>query len=63
MFLKTSEEIGGLEEARRIFGARIPMGRMGASEEVANVAVYLCSEEASFVTGAAIFVDGGVTAL
>ena len=62
MFLKTSEELGGLEEARRIFGARIPMGRMGTSEEVAQVAAYLCSEEASFVTGAAIFVDGGVTA-
>jgi NAD(P)-dependent dehydrogenase (short-subunit alcohol dehydrogenase family) len=37
-----------------------PMGRMGTPEEVAALALYLCSDEASFVTGAAYPLDGGV---
>lgn len=37
-----------------------PVGRMGKPEEVAALAVYLCSEESSFVTGAAYPLDGGV---
>jgi len=37
-----------------------PMGRMGTPEEVAALAVYLCSDEASFVTGQAYPIDGGV---
>jgi 3-oxoacyl-[acyl-carrier protein] reductase len=36
-----------------------PLGRMGLAEEVANVAVFLCSERASLVNGACISVDGG----
>jgi 2-keto-3-deoxy-L-fuconate dehydrogenase len=38
-----------------------PMGRMGKPEEVAALALYLCSDEAAFVTGAAYPIDGGVT--
>lgn len=41
--------------------ARIPLGRMGKPEEVADVVTFLASERASFVTGAAWHVDGGVT--
>ena len=39
-----------------------PMGRIGRSEEVAAAALFLASDEASFVTGAALSVDGGYTA-
>ena len=37
-------------------------GRMGTPEEVANVVLFLASDEASFVNGAQIFVDNGFTA-
>lgn len=36
-----------------------PIGRMGQPEEVANLAVYLCSDEAAFITGANYYLDGG----
>jgi len=39
-----------------------PIGRMGTPEEVATLALYLCSEEASFITGQAYPIDGGVLA-
>lgn len=39
-----------------------PIGRMGTPEEVAFLALYLCSDEAAFVTGQAYSIDGGVTA-
>jgi NAD(P)-dependent dehydrogenase (short-subunit alcohol dehydrogenase family) len=41
----------------------IPMGRIGRPEEVARVAVFLASDEASFITGAAVAVDGGRSAI
>ena len=39
-----------------------PVGRLGAAEEVAEAAVWLCSERARFVTGHALAVDGGFVA-
>ena len=40
----------------------IPMGRMGAPEEVAEAVVWLCSDSASYITGVALPVDGGILA-
>ncbi|MFZ0412941.1 MAG: SDR family NAD(P)-dependent oxidoreductase, partial [Candidatus Acidiferrales bacterium] len=48
------------ERARR--RAEIPLGRMGTPADVAQMAVYLASDEASWVTGAALPLDGGLTA-
>lgn len=44
------------------FGSRHPMGRIGQPEEIAAVAVFLASDESSFITGAEIPVDGGYCA-
>jgi glucose 1-dehydrogenase len=40
--------------------AEIPLGRWGKPEEVANLAVYLASDEAAYVTGSTLFIDGGM---
>lgn len=40
----------------------IPMGRFGEAEEIAKAALYLASDESSFVTGTSFMVDGGITA-
>lgn len=49
------------EERIRLINDRIPMGRMGRPEEVAQVALFLASADASYCTGAAFVVDGGYT--
>ncbi len=48
-----------LEQAEASFIARQPMGRLGTVEEIAALAVYLASDEASFTTGTAQVIDGG----
>ena len=49
------------DEALRAFVARQPLGRLGAAEEIAAIAVYLASNESAFTTGTHVVVDGGVT--
>lgn len=48
-----------LETVRAAFIARQPMGRLGRAAEIANAALYLASDESSFVTGQTIVIDGG----
>ena len=62
MVKRSREETGDAEAARRASIAGVPLGRIGAPEEMADVAAYLCSDEASYITGAAILADGGWTA-
>jgi 2-keto-3-deoxy-L-fuconate dehydrogenase len=50
---------GNLEEVRRNFTQRQPMGRMGKPGEIAHLAVYLASDESSFTTGTTHVIDGG----
>jgi NAD(P)-dependent dehydrogenase (short-subunit alcohol dehydrogenase family) len=53
-------EKAAAELARRT--AQIPLGRMGTPQDVANLALFLASQDSSWLTGAAIPLDGGVTA-
>ena len=52
---------GSIDAARTAFVARQPMGRLGAPEEIAALAVYLASDAAQFITGQSIVIDGGLT--
>ena len=54
-------EHGG-DEYRRAWLDTIPMGRFGTAEEMAAVALFLCSDDASYMTGSIVAADGGVTA-
>ena len=40
---------------------KLPMGRRGETDEIADAVMYLCSDEASYITGQTLFVDGGLT--
>lgn len=53
---------GHEDEVRQQLHARQPIGRMGQPDEIAHAALYLASDEAAFVTGSALVIDGGWTA-
>jgi NAD(P)-dependent dehydrogenase (short-subunit alcohol dehydrogenase family) len=54
-----TERLEAAGEAQRAAGNAMPMRRIGQPSEVASAAVWLCSEQASFVTGATLVIDGG----
>ena len=58
-FLERADDPDAL---RAEYDATSPFNRMGTASEVANCVLFLASEEASYVTGSALLVDGGMTA-
>jgi NAD(P)-dependent dehydrogenase (short-subunit alcohol dehydrogenase family) len=48
-----------IEQIRAGFAAAVPMGRLGRPDEIAKAAVFLASDDSSFITGIELFVDGG----
>jgi len=61
-YVETPLASRGIERRRNAILARVPLGRIGTVEEIAEVVVWLCSDHARFVTGEAIAADGGHTA-
>jgi NAD(P)-dependent dehydrogenase (short-subunit alcohol dehydrogenase family) len=51
------------EEGKRFFESQIPRGKMGRPEEIATVALFLASDDSSFVNGVELSVDGGLSAI
>ncbi|MGD9572990.1 MAG: SDR family oxidoreductase [Thermoleophilia bacterium] len=52
---------GGMEAAEESARATVPAGRLGTPRELADAAVFLCSDRAGYVTGQSLLVDGGLT--
>jgi NAD(P)-dependent dehydrogenase (short-subunit alcohol dehydrogenase family) len=51
------------KEAKEMFESLIPRGKMGRSEEIATVALFLAPDDSSFVNRVELFVDGGMSAI
>ena len=62
-FIETPMTVDTMRRRGERIMANVPMARMGKPEEIAEAVVWLCSDRASYVTGAAWTVDGGYTAL
>jgi NAD(P)-dependent dehydrogenase (short-subunit alcohol dehydrogenase family) len=58
-FTSTDRAAALPEESRRRYAGRAPLGRLARPEDVAAAVLYLASEEAQYVTGTEIVVDGG----
>ena len=52
-------QVGDVDKARAMFVERQPMGRLGTTQEIADLALYLASDESRFTTGTAQVIDGG----
>uniref|UniRef100_UPI003B52BF07 SDR family oxidoreductase n=1 Tax=Roseovarius indicus TaxID=540747 RepID=UPI003B52BF07 len=55
------KDTGDYEAAMKAFVARQPMGRLGEAEEIADLVVYLASDETRYMTGQCVAIDGGMT--
>lgn len=53
---------GDVQAAAQLWASKHPMGRIAAADEIARLVLFLASDDSSFITGAAIPVDGGITA-
>lgn len=56
--LLASSEVG--EQRKKMISTTVPLGRLGRPEEIAKAVVFLASDDASYITGIELFVDGGV---
>ena len=59
-FIRTRMTDALTEEQKKKLLERIPLGRLGEPEDIANVALFLCSEESSYITGHIVSVNGGM---
>ncbi len=59
---RLARQFGDLEVAEREWGPTHPMGRLGQPDEIARAAVFLASDQSSFMTGSDLLIDGGYAA-
>ena len=53
-----SSEVG--EQRKKMISNTVPLGRFGTADEIAKAVVFLASDDASYITGTELFVDGGI---
>ncbi|MEH2406864.1 SDR family oxidoreductase [Nostoc sp.] len=55
------EKVSPGSKEEQLYSSMIPMGRFGQPKEIAAAIAFFCSEEAAFITGQTLFIDGGVS--
>ncbi|KAK9364352.1 hypothetical protein V1509DRAFT_103224 [Lipomyces kononenkoae] len=53
--------VGGSEENKAAFASTVPLKRVGTVEEIAKTVVFVASDNASFITGTVVAIDGGLS--
>jgi NAD(P)-dependent dehydrogenase (short-subunit alcohol dehydrogenase family) len=62
LFLRTAEQSGDAASVKRLVASRIPMGRLGTAGEVCDAVLFLASDDASYLSGAVLPLDGALAA-